>query len=64
MKTDLKSFFEFHKAICEDDLVFVFGTGIFAKLRRHRQNEPYPCGSGKTFKRYCLGKGIYDGGEC
>lgn len=32
-------------------------------IRGHRKigrNEPCPCGSGKKFKRCCIGKGIYD----
>ena len=24
------------------------------------RNDPCPCGSGKKFKKCCLGKGIYD----
>ena len=24
------------------------------------RNDPCPCGSGKKFKRCCMGKGIYD----
>lgn len=30
------------------------------KRKKIRRNEPCPCGSGKKFKRCCLGKGIYD----
>lgn len=36
MKTNLKSFIEFHKAICNNDLVFMFGTGISAALTGER----------------------------
>lgn len=32
MKTDLKSFYELYQAVCENDLVFMFGTGISASL--------------------------------
>lgn len=30
------------------------------KKKKIGRNEPCPCGSGKKFKRCCLGKGIYD----
>ena len=30
------------------------------KRKKIGRNEPCPCGSGKKFKRCCLGKGIYD----
>lgn len=36
MKTDLKSFTSFHNAICNDDLVFMFGTGISSALTGER----------------------------
>lgn len=46
MKTDLKSFSSFHNAICNDELVFMFGTGISSAL---------------TGKRYSWYKWIADG---
>lgn len=46
MKTDIKSSGDFYKAICEDKLVFIFGTGISAAL------------TGKTYSWY---KWISDG---
>ena len=36
MKTELKSFYEFHQAVCNDDFVFMFGTGISAALTGER----------------------------
>lgn len=36
MKTKIKSFYEFHEAICENNLVFMFGTGISASLTGER----------------------------
>lgn len=36
MKTNIKSFNEFHNAICNNDLVFMFGTGISAALTGER----------------------------
>lgn len=30
------------------------------KNRKIGRNEPCPCGSGKKFKKCCIGKGIYD----
>ena len=36
MKTELKSFYEFHQAICNNELVFMFGTGISASLTGER----------------------------
>ena len=29
-------------------------------LRKPERNELCPCGSGKKFKKCCIGKGIYD----
>lgn len=34
-------------------------TGI-GKKKKVGRNDPCPCGSGKKFKKCCLGKGIYD----
>ena len=28
--------------------------------RKIGRNEPCPCGSGKKFKKCCMGKGVYD----
>ena len=36
MKTELKSFSEFYKSVCTDNLVFLFGTGISAALTGKR----------------------------
>ena len=36
MKTEVKSFFEFYKSVCNDDFVFMFGTGISAALTGKR----------------------------
>lgn len=36
MKTEIKSFYEYHEAICENNLVFMFGTGISASLTGER----------------------------
>ena len=30
------------------------------KKKKVGRNDPCPCGSGKKFKKCCLGKGIYD----
>lgn len=34
--------------------------GKLPKRRKIGMNEKCPCGSGKKFKKCCLGKGIYD----
>ena len=37
--------------------------GIRSHIHKHKKtgrNDPCPCGSGKKFKRCCIGKGIYD----
>lgn len=39
----------------------LFGAETY--VRGHKKvgrNDPCPCGSGKKFKKCCLGKGIYD----
>lgn len=35
-------------------------TPFFQAPKKPERNEPCPCGSGKKFKKCCIGKGIYD----
>lgn len=36
------------------------GESVVREQKKIGRNEPCPCGSGKKFKKCCLGKGIYD----
>jgi hypothetical protein len=35
--------------------------GVRRGHKKVGRNDPCPCGSGKKFKKCCIGKGVYDG---
>jgi SEC-C motif. len=45
----------------ENDLSEAHGHRVAEALREEiSRNNPRPCGSGRKFKKCCVGKGIYD----
>lgn len=53
-----KIYFEKHGVPYEHPAIKT--TPVNYKKKKVGRNEPCPCGSGKKFKRCCIGKGIYD----
>ena len=37
-----------------------FNIGNTLQRKKIGRNDPCPCGSGKKYKKCCIGKGIYD----
>lgn len=52
-----KIYFEKHGIAYEHSAI---GHTPITKKKKIGRNEPCPCGSGKKFKKCCIGKGIYD----
>lgn len=53
---------DFDDSDLDDDFNYNFSkeAGFERTHKKIGRNEPCPCGSGKKFKKCCLGKGIYD----
>ncbi len=48
------------KELPRGTLAYIGDTPFVRETKKPGRNDPCPCGSGKKFKKCCLGKGIYD----
>ena len=48
------------KKLPRGTLAYAGDTPFVRETKKPGRNDPCPCGSGKKFKKCCLGKGIYD----
>ena len=48
------------KELPRGTLAYIGDTPFVRETKKPGRNDPCPCGSGKKFKKCCIGKGIYD----
>lgn len=48
------------KELPRGTLAYIGDTPFVRETKKPGRNDPCPCGSGKKYKKCCLGKGIYD----